>query len=75
MEVEVLRERTKDGLKTRRARGNKGGRRTGTFNKLKSAAAAILNKKGDPISEIMKATGIKSKATLYEYLRRENVIE
>jgi DNA invertase Pin-like site-specific DNA recombinase len=75
MEVDVLRERTMDGLKAARARGNKGGRKPGTFNKLKSAAAATLYKKGDPIAEIMKATGIKSKATLYEYLRREDVIK
>lgn len=75
MEVEVLRERTLDGLKAARARGNKGGRKHGTYNKLKSAAAATLYKKGNPISEIMKATGIKSKATLYEYLRRESVIK
>ncbi|MDD2562785.1 MAG: recombinase family protein [Salinivirgaceae bacterium] len=33
-EVEVLRERTMDGLKAARARGKKGGRPTGTFNKI-----------------------------------------
>ncbi len=71
--MEVLSERTKDGLKAARARGKKGGRKPGTYNKLKSAAAATLYKKGNPISEIMNVVGIKSKATLYEYLKREGV--
>jgi DNA invertase Pin-like site-specific DNA recombinase len=75
MEVEVLRERTKDGLKAARVRVHKGGRKPGTYNKLKSAVAATLYEKRDPIAEIMKATGIKSKATLYEYLRREGIIK
>ncbi|WP_430816405.1 recombinase family protein [Carboxylicivirga sp. RSCT41] len=74
-EVEVLRERTLDGLKAARARGKNGGRPTGTYNKMKSAAAATLYKKGDSISNILEATGIKSKSTLYQYLRREGVLE
>ncbi|TLX72850.1 recombinase family protein [Labilibacter sediminis] len=75
MEVDVLRERTNDGLKAARARGKNGGRPTGTYNKMKSAAAATLYKKGDSISTILEATGIKSKSTLYQYLRREGVLE
>lgn len=73
MEVEVLRERTMDGLKAARARGRNGGRKKGSYNKQRAVAVAALYKQEIPISEIMQITSIKSKATLYEYLRREGV--
>lgn len=76
MEVEVLRERTLVGIKAARARGRNGGRKSGTFNKEKAALAASLYKdeKQHSISKILKMTGIKSKSTLYIYLRKEKVL-
>lgn len=72
MEVQVLSERTKDGLTAARARGKKGGRPVGSYNKTKSAAAVTLYNKELPINEITKSLNI-SRSTLYEYLRREGV--
>lgn len=71
MEVKVLSERTMDGLKAARARGRKGGRKKGVYNKMKAAAAVKLYQDDMPISQILKETEIKSKATLYQYLRKE----
>lgn len=72
MEVSVLIDRTNQGLDAARARGRKGGRKPGTYNKVKAAAAATLYKKGDYVSDILKTLNI-SRATLYEYLRKEGV--
>lgn len=72
MEVRVLSERTKDGLAAARARGKKGGRPKGSYNKSKSAAAVTLYNKQLPISDIISTLEI-SRSTLYEYLRREGV--
>lgn len=71
MEVEVLRERVNAGLESARARGRKGGRKKGTYNKNRAKSSVALYQKGTPINEILKITGIKSKSTLYEYLRKE----
>ncbi len=75
MEVEVLRERTLDGLKAARARGKKGGRKKGSHNKKRASAAAALYKQEYSISDILEITGIRSKSTLYEYLRKEGVFK
>ena len=76
MEVEVLRERTRDGLKAARARGRKGGRKEGTYNKKRAeTAVALYQQKKHSIGQILEMTGIKSRATLYEYLRREGVFK
>jgi DNA invertase Pin-like site-specific DNA recombinase len=72
MEVSVLIDRTNQGLDAARARGRKGGRKPGSYNKVKAAAAATLYKKGDSVSDILKTLNI-SRATLYEYLRKEGV--
>ncbi len=72
MEVQVLSERTKAGLDAARARGRKGGRPVGSYNKTKAAAASSLYQKKLPISEILDTLKI-SRSTLYDYLRRENV--
>lgn len=71
MEVEVLRERTNEGLNRARERGRVGGRPKGLNqeSKMKAEAVASLYKQGLPISEIMKDTNVKSKATIYRYLR------
>ncbi len=75
MEVEVLRERTMDDQKAARARGKTGGRKTGSYNKERAKATVALYKQGTAVREILTITGIKSKATLYEYLRWEGVFE
>jgi DNA invertase Pin-like site-specific DNA recombinase len=72
MEVSVLIDRTNQGLDAARARGRKGGRKPGSYNKIKAAAAATLYKKGDYVSDILKTLSI-SRATLYEYLKKEGV--
>lgn len=72
MEVNVLRERVLKSLESSRARGIVGGRPAGSYNKVKSSAAANMYQKGITISEILKTLNI-SRATLYQYLRREGV--
>jgi DNA invertase Pin-like site-specific DNA recombinase len=42
MEIEVLHERTIDGLKAARTRGKKGGRKPGSYNKERAVTAAAL---------------------------------
>jgi DNA invertase Pin-like site-specific DNA recombinase len=72
MEVSILIERTNQGLEAARARGRKGGRKPGSYNKVTAAAAATLYQKGDTVSDILKTLSI-SRATLYEYLKKEGV--
>ncbi len=72
MEVQVLSERTKHGLEAARARGRKGGRPKGSYDKNKAAAAVTLYKRELPISEITGSLKI-SRSTLYQYLRNEGV--
>jgi DNA invertase Pin-like site-specific DNA recombinase len=72
MEVSILIERTNQGLEAARARGRKGGRKPGSYNKVTAAAAATLYQKGDTVRDILKTLNI-SRATLYEYLRKEGV--
>ncbi len=72
MEVEILRERTMEGLKSAKARGRNGGRPTGSYNKTKAAAAAHQYGKGNSVNKIVNDLKI-STSTLYEYLRREGV--
>jgi DNA invertase Pin-like site-specific DNA recombinase len=73
LEVNILRERTIKGLESARARGKQGGRPKGSYDKIKSAAAANMHKNGVKISKILETLHIKSKSTLYEYLRHEKV--
>lgn len=76
MEVEVLRERTKDGLEAARARGRHGGRKAGSYDKKKASTAAILYKtKEYSNSEICEIAGISSSSTLYRYLRYEGAFD
>lgn len=73
-EREIIRERTKAGLESARARGRKGGRPKGLSKdaKNKAAAAITLYNKGESVKDILKGLNI-SKATLYRYLRYEGV--
>jgi DNA invertase Pin-like site-specific DNA recombinase len=74
MEVEVLRERTIDGLTAARARGKNGGRKKGIYDKKKAVTAASLYQTNKyTVSQILELTGIKSKSTLYRFLRLEGV--
>jgi len=72
LEISILRERTMKGLDAARARGRKGGRKLGSYNKEAAAYAVSLYQKQKPISEILKTVHI-SRATLYEYLKKEGV--
>jgi DNA invertase Pin-like site-specific DNA recombinase len=72
MEVNILRERTIEGLKSARSRGRKGGRPKGTYNKIKASAAVTLYNKGESISNITSTLNI-SRSTLYQYLQNEGV--
>jgi DNA invertase Pin-like site-specific DNA recombinase len=73
-EREIIRERTRAGLKSARAKGRKGGRPKGLSEdaKNKAAAALTLYNKGKSIKEILKGLNI-SRATLYRYLRYEGL--
>ena len=72
LEVSIIRERTMKGLEAARARGRNGGRKLGSYNKVSAAAAVTLYQKGDTISSILTTLHI-SRATLYEYLKKEGV--
>ena len=74
MEVQVLSERTRYGLEAARARGRKGGRPRGSYNKNKAAAAVTLYKGDLPITEITNSLKI-SRSTLYQYLRNEGILK
>lgn len=72
MEVSILRERTLKGLESARARGRNGGRKKGSYDKIKSAAAATMYQNGNIVNDIIKSLSI-SRSTLYTYLRNENI--
>lgn len=72
MEIKVLKERTMQGLEAARKRGRKGGRKPGSYNKVKAAAAVKMWMEDKPISEILQELEI-SRSTLYEYLKNEGV--
>ncbi|SEK87075.1 Resolvase, N terminal domain [Olivibacter domesticus] len=75
-ELEVLKERTKAGFASARARGRIGGRPKGLSEKAKktaSTAGALYKTNQLTTGEICSSLGIKSKATLYRYLRHEGV--
>lgn len=69
------RKSTLPALNALRARGRKGGRKSGLSEsaKKKAKAAASLYKAGQPIADILEALKIGSKATLYRYLRHEGI--
>jgi DNA invertase Pin-like site-specific DNA recombinase len=76
-EREVNIERTRAGLASARARGRKGGRPPGLSDKArnKAAIAASLYREGKMTTmEIINSLGIKSKATLYSYLRKSGIL-
>lgn len=69
-ERDIIRERTKAGLESARARGRKGGRPKGLSKdaQIKAAAATSLYAQKRSVSEICKTLSI-SKKTLYKYLK------
>ena len=76
-EREVNIERTRAGLASARARGRMGGRPAGLSDKAKkkAAIATSLYKEGKMSTmEIINSLNIKSKATLYSYLRKSGVV-
>ncbi len=74
-ERDIIRERTKAGLKAARARGRKGGRPKGLTAEAETTACAaetLYNEQTLSILQICTQLGI-SKATLYTYLRYRGV--
>ncbi|MDB5120074.1 MAG: Resolvase domain protein [Sphingobacteriales bacterium] len=75
-EREIIRERTKAGLVSARARGKIGGRPKGLSEmamKTASTAATLYNAKDLSTDEICKVLKIGSRTTLYRYLRHAGV--
>jgi len=75
-EREIIRERTKAGLASARARGKIGGRPKGLSDNAKKVAmtaATLYNAKELSIEEICRILNIGSKTTLYRYLRHAGV--
>jgi DNA invertase Pin-like site-specific DNA recombinase len=72
MEVNVLRERTIKGIEAARARGKKGGRPVGSYNKKKASAVVALYNQKNTINFIEDNLNI-SRSTIYQYLRKEGV--
>jgi DNA invertase Pin-like site-specific DNA recombinase len=71
-EREIIRERTRAGLISARARGKIGGRPKGLTERAKqlaTSAATLYNAKKYSTDEICKVLSIGSKTTLYRYLR------
>ncbi len=80
MEVAVLRERTLDGLSSARARGKVGGRPKGVVDDVKQRAVISYYNERDnngklkySIAEIMDKTGVKSKTTIYRYVKNNKL--
>lgn len=69
LERDILSERTKDGLKSARARGRNGGRPKANKKDIERALK-MYHSKDYSISEILKSTGI-SKTTLYRYIEQK----
>lgn len=68
-ERNLIVERTKEGLKSARARGRKGGRPTVNQRDIERALR-LYESKDYSVKEIVEMTGI-SKATLYRYLNKK----
>lgn len=76
LERDLIRERTGAGLEAARARGKKGGRKSGLSAEAqkKSMLAEMYYKEGKlGVDEIAKTVGV-SKMTLYKYLRLRGVV-
>ncbi|NBB29936.1 recombinase family protein [Cellulophaga sp. BC115SP] len=75
-ERNVLRERTKAGLSSARARGRVGGRQKGLsarYESIKELVKEAYIAEKNTTEEIMQAFNIKSRSTLYRILRNANV--
>lgn len=73
-ERDLIRERTKAGLESARARGRRGGRPPGLSKEaqVKAAAASSLYQQKKSVAEICRTLSI-SKKTLYKYLKTSTV--
>ncbi len=72
LERDLIIERTNEGLQAARERGRVGGRKKGLSKEAKAKAKAAANLYTDgelSVLEICKSLDIKSKATLYRYLK------
>ena len=68
-ERNLIRERTKAGLKAARARGRKGGRKPALSTKQQQVAVKLYHEKAHTAEEICRIMGI-SKPTLYSYIKK-----
>lgn len=68
-ERNLIRERTKAGLKAARARGRLGGRKPALSEKQQEVAVRLYHEKQHTVDEICRIMGI-SKPTLYSYIRK-----
>ena len=76
-ERDIISERTKVGLQSAKARGRKGGKPKGLSAEaqIKAARAKVLYDEHNlSIDEICKILGIKSKTTLYKYIKFETTL-
>ena len=74
-ERDIISERTKVGLQSARARGRKGGKPKGLSAEAQKKAArakVLYDERNLSIDEICKILEIKSKTTLYKYIKFEN---
>ena len=74
-ERDIISERTKVGLESARARGRKGGKPKGLSAEAQKKAArakVLYDERKLSIEEICKILEIKSKTTLYKYIKFEN---
>src|SRR5699024_4420288 len=71
-ERDLIVERTKEGLKSARARGRKGGSPKDSHKKKISRAINLYHTEEYSVNDIVEMTGI-SKATLYRYLNQEEI--
>lgn len=72
-EHDLIVERCADGREAAKKRGVKFGRPTGTGNKEKSESCALLYQAGQTIPAIQTALDIKSRQTVYNYLREQGI--
>ena len=72
LENTVQKEYIRKGQRVARDRGRRGGRRRGSYDKAKAAAAVALYKQKVPVARILEEVQI-ARSTLYDYLRIEGV--
>ena len=73
LQRDIIVENTKDGLRSARARGRKGGRKQIETDKIKTALT-MYHSKDYSLADITRITGV-SKSSIYNYLKKEQKSE